>query len=802
MNVLQHFHIPPPLFKKPNVFFSIIPRSLFFTDSIGEKPPFLPLPSPAKLASFIDNCLDADSLKKLHACILTRGFDQDSCLGSKLLSGYAKLDLLPDSRWVFRRIIEIDRTFVWNPVFVGYFRASQYREVLGLYLELKRRKLDIYGSAVIFTLKSCDVLGDLKFGRSVHLDVVKLGLNTDKNIGSSFVKLYSENGAVEDAAKVFDEITERDVVVYTVMITGYTQFGYRYACEAFRIVREMQRENIEPNRVTLISLLQAASSLGAVEEGNAIHGYALRRGIGCTDDVFVTTLMDMYIKCEVPERAIAIFVNIPEKSIGSWNASATAHLRLGQSLEALGLFVQIMTEEKHKPDQITISNALSSCANLRYLFEGKSIHAYILRSGFVLDLITTTTLIDMYLKCNSLVHAEMVFDKTDHKDVILFNVMITGYIQNGLPKQAGSLFYEMLGMGFKPNTSTIISVLSAISDMKDVRQGNIIHGFLLKTGLESTTDISNQLIEVYSRCGLMESASQVFGGIECKDIVSWTSAMMGHVNNGQPNKALILFRLMQREKIDPDSVTFVALLQAIAQVGCLSFARETHARAHRLLNVQEDTSVVNSMITAYSRCGDLSAARSLFGRMPGRNLASWNTIISAYGAHGDCVQALELFNQMRVEKVGPDHYTFTSLLSACSHAGLLPEGLSVFKTMTEEHRLVPSDEHFGCVVDLLSRGGMLEEAFHLLNCVLLRENSSALGTFIASCLANGNAKMGERVGRRLLSIEPGSASAYGLVSNLYAGQAKWEEVAQMGTMTREKGLRRVSGRSFVENIVL
>ncbi|RAL43996.1 hypothetical protein DM860_014133 [Cuscuta australis] len=98
----------------------------------------------------------------------------------------------------------------------------------------------------------------------------------------------------------------------------------------------------------------------------------------------------------------------------------------------------------------------------------------------------------------------------------------------------------------------------------------------------------------------------------------------------------------------------------------------------------------------------------------------------------------------------------------------------VFKTMTKEHRLVPSDEHFGCVVDLLSRGRMLEEAFHLLNCVLLRENSFALGTFIAYCLANGNAKMGEQVGRRLLSIEPGSASAYDLVSNLYAGQAKWQ----------------------------
>ncbi|CAH9139271.1 unnamed protein product [Cuscuta epithymum] len=581
------------------------------------------------------------------------------------------------------------------------------------------------------------------------------------------------------------------------MITGCAQLGFQYAYEAFRIACEMQRKNLEPNRVTLVSLLQAASSLGAVEEGNAIHGYALRRGIGCSNDVFMTTLMDMYIKCEVPEKAIAVFANISEKSIGSWNALVTAHLRLGQPLEALELFAELMTDNTHKPDQITITSALSSCADLQYLLGGKSIHAYVIRSGINLDLVANTILIDMYSKCDHLVHAEMVFDRADRMDVVLFNVMISSYTQNGLPKQAWNLFHEMLRLDFKPNISTIICVLSAISDMKDVTQGSVIHCFLIKSGLESTTDIANQLIETYSRCGLIKHTSEVFGRITKKDIVSWTSAMMGHVNNGQANEALVLFRSMQRENINPDSLTFVALLQAITQLGFLSFAREVHARACRQIDVQEGILIINTLIMAYSRCGDLNCAGVLFDRMPGRDLSSWNTMLSSYGAHGDCVRVLELFNQMRMEKVVPDNYTFTSLLSACSHSGALPEGLSVFRTMMEDYRLVPTDEHFGCMVDLLSRGGMLEEADYLLKCEGLRENASALGAFIASCMVNGKGEMGECAGRRLLSMEPGNASAYSLVSNLYAGQHKWEEVAHMGGLAREKGLKRVSGRSII-----
>nr|GMD58770.1 pentatricopeptide repeat-containing protein At4g21300-like [Ipomoea batatas] len=798
MNVLLYSEIPV-LLKKPKIFFSIKSRSLSFSTLTGENPPFYIPSLSVKLASSLENCSDTNSLKKLHACILTRGLEHDSSLGSKLLNSYAKFDLLAESKWIFHRISDRDFS-IWDPTFVGYFRAFHYDEVLGLYVELKRRSIGIYGAAVTFTVKSCGVLGDLKFGRAVHLDAVKLGLNTDENVGSSLVKMYSERAAIGDAAKVFDEITDRDVVVYTVMISGYAHGGDRYAYEAFRVAHEMQRENIEPNRVTLVSLLQAASSMGALQEGNALHGYALRRGIDCSNDVFVTTLMDMYIKCGVPDKATAVFVNTRTRSIGSWNALIGGYLRLGQSLEALELFVQMMTEN-HKPDLIAIANGLSSCGDRQYLRGGKSLHAYILRAGYKLDLVATTTLIDMYSKCNCVIQAEAVFDRTEHKDVVLFNVMIAGYLQNRLPNQAVKLFYEMLWMGFQPNISTIISVLSAVSDLKDAIQGNGIHGFLLKRGLQSNTELANQLVEMYARCRLIKSARQVFDRIEYKDVVSWTSAIIGHVNNGEAEEAVLLFHLMQREKINPDSITLVGLLQSIAQLGCLSFVRETHGRVHQLLSVQKDTHLVNSLIIAYSRCGDLSAARLLFECMPERDLASWNTMISAYGAHGDCVQAINLFNQMRKDEIEPDNYTFTSLLSACSHSGSLAEGLSIFRLMIEEHTVVPTDEHFGCMVDLLSRGGRLEEAYHLLNHAPLRENASALGAFLASCMVHRNAKMGETAGRQLLDLEPGNPSAYGLVSNLYAGQEKWEDVAQMETMAKEKGLKRVSGRSIIENTV-
>ncbi|XP_059670398.1 pentatricopeptide repeat-containing protein At3g03580-like [Cornus florida] len=746
-------------------------------------------------AFHLENCSDIVSLRKLHACIFTSGLQNNIFLGSKLLNCYAKFGFLTESRWVSDKIIN-NNLSLWNSILVGYFRAGQFSEVLRRYLDLRKRKIGVDSSAITFALKSCIESGNLEFGRVIHVDAFKFGWNVDQFVGSSLIGLYSEYGDIDDASKVLDEITERDIVAYTSMITGYANVGDHRAYEAFRIARRMQEEELCPNRVTLVSLLQAAAHLEALEEGRSLHGYAIRRDIGCSDEVFETSLMDMYIKCGATDTAASIFGKMSTKSVGSWNALIAGHLQMGQPLKALDLFFKLVQEEV-KPDLITLANGILSCADLECLCIGKSIHCYMIRSGIQLDLVAATALIDMYSKCNNLIQARKVFTGMEEKDVVSLNVMMAGYLQNEFACEAIRTLYEMIGTGIKPNASTILSILSALSDMKDASHGRCVHGYVFRHGFELNIEISNQLIHMYAKCGCIDFSRQVFNRTNYRDLVSWTSMMMGYVSHGRADEAIAFFRLMQRDKVNPDSLTLVSLLKAFSQVGCLNLAKEVHCHIYRV-SMETEMPVVNSLVTTYGKCGKLNLARNLFEHMTGRCLTSWNTMLAAYGMHGDYSEALKLFDQMKKENVAPNEVTFMSILSACSHSGLVEEGLHIFRSMKEEYSLVPCEEHYGCIVDLLSRAGKIEEAYDLLKCLPSRHSASALGSLLAACRVYENNEMGEVIGRRLLDLEPENPSVYGLMSNIYAEGGKWDEVARIRAMAQGRGLKRTPGYSLID----
>ncbi|PIN00547.1 hypothetical protein CDL12_26953 [Handroanthus impetiginosus] len=751
---------------------------------------------PEKIASYLKNCSDENYLKKLHACVITQGLEQNVFLGSKLLISLAKFNRLRECKWVFNKIISDDLS-PWNSIIVGFFRAEQYNEVLRLYLNLRRRNIGIHASAITFALKGCVELGSSEFGRNLHTDAFKFGLSSDQFVGSSLIGLYAKLDRIREAGKVFDEITERDVVAYTSMITGYAQVGDHQTHKAFRVTQDMQRDGFDPNRVTLVSLLQCATRLGALKEGRSIHGYAVRRCIGCLDEVFETSLMDMYIKCGDPDRGALIFDDMSKKTTGSWNALIAGCLRLGRPLEAFELFIRMVNE--CQLDLIALANGLLTCADLGYLLIGKSIHCHILRQGFNLDLVGITALVDMYSKCEHLSAATNVFYRTEAKDDALFNVMIAGYLHNRCVFRAIGTFHEMVIMCVRPSTGTIINILSALSDMEGIQTGKCIHGYVFRQGMDTNVDIANQLISMYAKCGFLGCAREVFDTINIKDRVTWTSMMTGLVNHGLSNEAITLYLLMQREKhLHPDAVTFTCLLQALNQTGSLTLVKGVHGCLYRLF-LEKDTTLMNSLITTYSKWGKLKMASDLFEHMGAKNLSSWNTMIAAYGMHGDVFQALELMSQMKQENIAPDGVTFKSILSACSHTGLIQEGLNVFSSMKEGYGIIPSDDHYGCIVDMLGRSGRLEEAYDILKDVPLGpNNASTLGSLLAACQIHGNSEVGERVGKWLLDVEPENASAYCSVSNLYAGGGRWDKVDHIGAVAKFKGLKRTSGYSVID----
>ncbi|OMP00958.1 hypothetical protein COLO4_12252 [Corchorus olitorius] len=748
-----------------------------------------------KFAFLLDNCRDIGFLRRIHACLFTRKLCQSTFLGSKLVTCYVKFGLLAESRWVFDRIISSD-LFLWNSILVGYFRIGQYSEVLRLYLNLKQKKIGLDSSPITFSLKSCVELGSFDFGKGVHVDAFKFGFTKDGFVGSSLIGFYSKFRDMVGASKVFDEIADRDIVVYTSMITGYAKVGGYHAYEAFQLACCMQKENIDPNRVTLVSLLQAAAELEALDVGRLIHGYAITRGIGRSDEVFETSLMDFYIKCRVLAMAACIFGRMKMKTTGSWNAMITGYLQMGQPLEALRQFYT-MVHENVFPDLISLANGSLCCADLKFLREGKSIHGHIIRIGYQLDIVSITALVEMYSKCNKLIQARKLFDVMKTRDAILYNVMMSGYLQNELAFEAVDIFTEMVGFGTKPNLGSIVSVLSALSNLKNIRAGRSMHGYILRHEFHQNTEVANQILNMYARCGAISDGRRVFDSIRYKDLISWTSMMMGYVYQGHAIEAVTLFQVMKNEGLDHDSVTLISLLQAFSQLGHLTLAKEVHGHLYRAL-MERETPVINSLITTYAKLGRLNMAKNLFEHTTRGCLTSWNTMIAAYGMHGNCIEALRLFDRMKKAMIKPDEMTFTSILTACSHSGLVEDGLQVFNCMRTEYSIVPCQEHYACIVDLLSRAGRLEEAYDLVRVLPARQSASALNALLAACRMHGNTEMGEAIGNLLLDLEPENPSVYNLVSSLYAENGKWDEAAAIRNMAKKRGLKKAVGYSLIE----
>ncbi|KAK1410195.1 hypothetical protein QVD17_36730 [Tagetes erecta] len=698
---------------------------------------------------------------------------------------------------------KLANSFEWchavHSLSVGHFKAGAFDEVLRVYLNFRQRKVGIHGSAFTLCLKSCIQLCRLDFGKAIHVDILKFGLNTDRFVGSSLIGFYAVCKDMVDARKVFDEIAERDIVAYTSLITGYTRSNDHHAAyKAFALVQCMMDDNLEPNRVTLVSLLQAASNPRLLNHGESVHAYAVRRGVSCFDEVFKTSLMDMYVKCGALHKAALVFSQISTKTTACWNVLINGYLKSCQPFEALNLFL-LMGQEGHKFDLISLANGVLSCANLGLLRVGKSIHGYMFRTEVQLDVVTNTSLIDMYSKCNSCEKAREIFDAMKDKDVISYNVLMAGYLHNGHAREAIKSFHNMRRFGLTENEATVLTIVSAYSDLKDVRQGRSIHGFVITHGFESKTDVANQVMYLYVKCEHIDYARQVFDQIKHKDLVSWTSMMMGYENLGHANKVITLFYKMtnSEKQHNPDLVTLTCLLQAFSRLGCVRQIKEIHCHVIRA-SMENEITIMNSLLTNYSKCGLYKTSKELFGQMGTKCIASWNTMIAASGMHGDCVGALDLINQMKKQNVVPDDVTFMSALSSCSHAGLVEEGLNLFKMMTEEYGLVPGEEHYGCVVDLLGRAGQLKEAFDFLKCVPARQSGSALCALVSACRVHGNSEMGEVLGRWLLDFDPENSRSYGLVSSLYAESERWSEAARIRVTAKQRGLKTTTGCSMIE----
>ncbi|KAH8938576.1 hypothetical protein BDL97_16G091400 [Sphagnum fallax] len=305
------------------------------------------------------------------------------------------------------------------------------------------------------------------------------------------------------------------------------------------------------------------------------------------------------------------------------------------------------------------------------------------------------------------------------------------------------------------------------------------------------------LVDMYAKCGRMEDAARVFNNMPSRAVVSWNAMILGHVRCAQGQKALVLFQQMQEKGVRPDSVTYVGVLNACASVVALEEGRCTHKQIIQN-GWDSNVFVATSLVDMYAKCGSMKDAWRVFNKMPSRDVGSWNAMLGGCAMHGHGKEALQLFGRMGEEGVQPNDITFVCLLSACSHAGLVDEGMDCYASMTTVHMISPKLEHYTCIVDLLGRAGRLQEAENMIMMMPGKPYVAAYKALLGACRIHGNMEMGERIAKIILQLEPKNAAGYVMLSNIYASAGKRHLADKVEQQRTEIGAKKQTGRTWIE----
>ncbi|PKA58501.1 Pentatricopeptide repeat-containing protein [Apostasia shenzhenica] len=449
------------------------------------------------------------------------------------------------------------------------------------------------------------------------------------------------------------------------------------------------------------------------------------------------------------------------------------------------------------PNQYTFPLLFRACSSSLVLDCGVQLHSHSIKCGFISNFFVAAAAMDMYMKNAEVERARKVFDGMPERDTVAWNVLVTGYSQNWMSKEALAAYNEMQSAGFDVGQSAVASILSACSQLQLLHQGKFIHAWVLKYGFDADTVTATALIEMYANCEDVKSANRVFDEMNAKDLVSWNCLIAGCARKGFIEGAIRLLVDMQKHGLKPNGSSLAGILPSIAQTGMLHMGKSCHGFTIRH-HLAEDEFVRAALLDFYAKSGDLRIAQRIFDTMSSRSVVDWSAMIAGYGTHGNGTKALDLFDEMLASNARPNHVTFVGVLSACVHSGLIEKGKKYFQSMIQEHGITPLPQHFACMVDLLARAAHFNEAMELISSMPVEPAAGVWGALLSGCRVHGNIKLAKLAGKKLFELSPSEPGFYVLLSNTYAAAGMWEEVGEVRKRMREMGLRKEAGWSSIE----
>ncbi|KAI3424531.1 DYW_deaminase domain-containing protein [Psidium guajava] len=446
------------------------------------------------------------------------------------------------------------------------------------------------------------------------------------------------------------------------------------------------------------------------------------------------------------------------------------------------------------PNSYTFPFLLKSCAKAGLVHEGKQIHSHVLKLGLESDAFVHTSLINI----GQMNEAKQLFEDIPVRDVVSWNAMIAGYSECGQFEEAIETFRGMQKANVMPNESTVVTVLSACAQSSSVELGKWIHRWIEGHRMGSNLRLVNALVDMYSKCGDVETARRLFEGMSQKDVISWNVMIGGLTHMNRYKEALVLFREMLKSNVEPNDVTYLNVLPSCACLCALDLGKWIHTYINKNFDSSTSTALFTSLIDMYAKCGNVKAAEQVFNGMDNKSLSSWNAMISGLAIHGEVEKALGLLSRMVNEGFKPDDITFVGVLSACNHAGSLELGQSYFSSMIQDYKITPKLQHYGCVVDLLGRNGLFDEVEALIESMNVKPDGAIWGSLLEACRAHGQVELGEIFAQRLFELEPDNPGAYVLLSNIYAKAGRWDDVARIRTKLNDEGMKKVPGSTSIE----
>lgn len=593
-----------------------------------------------------------DVCRCLHGLVIKKGFA--SAFSSGLIDMYCKCADLYAAECVFEEVWRKDDS-LWGTMMAAYAHNGSLEEVLKLFHLMKKYEVRMNKVAAASALQAAAYVGDLMKGIAIHEYAVQQGLMSDVSIATSLISMYAKCGELEIAKQLFITIKDRDVVSWSAMIASFEQAGYHD--DALSLFRNMIKIHVKPNAVTLTSVLPACVEIAASRLGKSIHCYAIKADIE-SELAIATAIISMYAKSGLFSLALKAFERLPIKDAVAFNALAQGYTQIGDAGKAFDVYDN-MKLHGVCPDSGTMVGMLQTCALCSDYDRGSCVYCQIIKHGFDSECHVKHALIDMFTKCDALAAAKSLFDNCRfQKTTVSWNIMMNGYLLHGQAEEAIAAFRQMRVENFQPNTVTFVNISHAAAQLAALRVGMSVQASLIQFGFFSHTPVGNSLVDMYAKCGMIESSERCFTEIRNKDMISWNTMLSAYAGHGLASCAVSLFLSMEEKELKLDSVSFLSVLSACRHAGLVEEGKRMFKEMEERYKIEAEVEHYACMVDLLGKAGLFGEAVKMVRSMRVKtNVGVWGALLSCSRMHCNLwLSNAALCQLVKLEPLNPSDY--------------------------------------------------------------------------------------------------------------------------------------------------